>query len=176
MSLHYILDGYNVINQAASLSQQKTLEDARRGLLRILEVQRPQGSMNNGVTVVFDGRSDVLGGGGNAAAAARVIFTTDETADDRIKRMVDQSANKKNIRVVTNDREIQHYVTALGGRVITVEQFLHRAHPKGSGVPVSENSKDFSASGEKGKDISKTAEYRITKEMTKIWLEKDKGA
>jgi predicted RNA-binding protein with PIN domain len=172
MSLHYILDGYNVINYVTSLSQKK-LEDARRDLLHILEVQRPQGSVNNEVTVVFDGRSDVFGGS-PASVTVRIIFTCDETADDRIKRLVDQSANKKNIRVVTNDRGIQHYIKAAGGRVVSVKQFLQRVRSTASlEGPISKGSKDLSASAEK--DISKNKEYQITKEMTKIWLEKDKG-
>ena len=56
MSLHYILDGYNILKQIPAFND-LSLEDGRRGLMRWIETQRPQGSVNNTVTVVFDGES-----------------------------------------------------------------------------------------------------------------------
>ena len=60
MSLHYLLDGYNILKQIPALND-LPLEDGRRGLLRWIETQRPQGSVNNTLTVVFDGNPDFFG-------------------------------------------------------------------------------------------------------------------
>ena len=54
MSLHYLLDGYNIIHQAPALMQ-GSLEERRARLVRWLNIERPQGSARNRVTVIFDG-------------------------------------------------------------------------------------------------------------------------
>ena len=65
MSLHYLLDGYNVIHQMPDLNR-PALEDQRRALVHFLETRRPQGSSRNRVTIVFDGNANV-GSSGYAA-------------------------------------------------------------------------------------------------------------
>ena len=60
MSLHYLLDGYNIIKQSPRLGP-KRLEDGRAGLIAFIEMRQPQGSRNNMVTVVFDGQPGIIG-------------------------------------------------------------------------------------------------------------------
>ncbi|MDP2653028.1 MAG: NYN domain-containing protein [Candidatus Omnitrophota bacterium] len=160
MALHYLLDGYNVIHKVPALVSAK-LEDAREGLVRLVETHRPQGSVNNRVTVVFDGQPGIVGNvrGGEVA----VVFSSGESADDRIKRIVDESGNKRSCVVVTDDRDVQYYVRSLGARVVGVAEFLSRMKPAG-------------AAPQGGQPISKTEESRITSEMKDIWLKKRKGA
>ena len=43
MSLHYLLDGYNIVKQVIYLMKPK-LKDSREALFRFIEVQQPQGS------------------------------------------------------------------------------------------------------------------------------------
>ena len=50
MSIHYLLDGYNVIHQMPSVLNLAKLEDRRRRLIRFMEQNTPQGSPNNRVT------------------------------------------------------------------------------------------------------------------------------
>ena len=55
MSVHYLLDGYNIIKQTPGLNQ-GSLEAQRNALLAWIEIGQPQGSLQNTVTVVFDGK------------------------------------------------------------------------------------------------------------------------
>ena len=123
MSLHYILDGYNIIHQMPALVS-KNLEQQRNGFIHGLESCRPQGSSNNKITVVFDGKAGIIGR--MESAIVKIIFSKDETADEKIKRLVEESRNAKNIIVVTNDRSIQYSVRANGAGILSVKEFLSR--------------------------------------------------
>ncbi|MDP8265767.1 MAG: NYN domain-containing protein [Candidatus Aceula meridiana] len=166
MSLHYILDGYNVLNKLPRLIQ-KSLKDAREGLVQVLEVDRPQGSIKNKVTIVFDGQPGMLSG--MKTNSVFVIFTENQTADDRIKRIVDNAANPRNIVVVTEDREIQIYVKKLGARVLAVKGFFEKIKKK-QGFQASLKRKRGLGEIQR---VSKSAEYKINNELTEAWL-KDK--
>jgi len=54
------------------VSSQSNLEDQRLQLVRFIEQCAPQGSLNNKVTVVFDGSTEVFGG--MTSSAAKIIF------------------------------------------------------------------------------------------------------
>lgn len=149
------------------LSALKKLEDQRQQLIQWLESAQPQGSSRNVVTLVFDGRSDVWGVA-HSSSSIQVIFSHEETADQKIVRMVDAARNKKNIVVVTDDRSIKYAVRALGAQVSSVQEFLGKAK-------VSEGVARSVPQPQAGKHISKTLEYKITSEFEKIWLKDKKG-
>lgn len=167
MSLHYILDGYNIIYQIPQLTQGK-LEEQRKNLVRYIETRSPQGSGRNAVTVVFDGRSDVWSD--NEPSAVKVIFSKDQSADEEIRQLVSRAQNKKNIVVVTNDRDIQYAIGALGAKAMNVQDFFHthsehreKEEKQGrSSVP----------SRASAKNISNSLEHSINAEMKKIWMKK----
>ena len=114
MSLHYLLDGYNILKQMPAF-RDLPLEEGRRGLLRWIDHARPQGSVNNQVTVVFDGHPDHFGSG-HAQGEIRVIFSDGCSADDKIKRMVEEDADQKNCVVVSDDKDIFLYARSLGAK------------------------------------------------------------
>lgn len=140
-----------------------TLEDQRRQLVQWVESRAPQGSLRNAVTVVFDGRSDVWSGAAGTSLV-RVVFAQGESADEKIVRMVEEAAYRKNVVVVTDDRALQYAVRALGAKVSGVQAFLGQGS---ASAPVRQP--------ESGKNISKTLEHKITSEFTRIWVEKKKG-
>lgn len=109
------------------------------------------------MTVVFDGRSDVWGGGA-VPSPVQIIFSREESADEKIIRMVEEAEHKKNIVVVTDDRALQYAVRALGAKVSGVQTFLGQGAP----VPVRRP--------ESNKNISKTLEHKITSEFARIWV------
>lgn len=156
MSQHFIIDGYNLIKQTPLINK-VNLEDSRAALIRLLSIYHPQGSNRNRVTIVFDGKE------GNVYSRQNpfieIIFTQDESADDKIKRMVEKSKNPKNIVVVTNDRDIQFFVRQHRAKVKTVEEFLI----KGNGPLAAQGKVD-------DKIISPTVRGAINEEMKKIWL------
>ena len=159
MSLHFIIDGYNLIRQTPLLNK-VNLQDSREALIRFLTIQRPQGNRNNKVTVVFDGREGDFYS--RHTPFIEVIFSQGESADDTIKRLVEKSNNPKNVVVVTNDREIQSFVKQCNAQVRAIEEFLEK----------------FNRSKTKGKKEALEDKVilpphdaaKITDEMKKIWL------
>ena len=163
MSLHFIIDGYNLIKQTPVLNK-ANLEDSRAALIDFLNIERPQGSKNNQVTIVFDGKE------GNfyyqvSPYSIEVIFSIEQSADDKIISLVEESAHPKAIVVVTNDRQIQLSVRQLKAQVRTVDEFLKKFNhaQKSKQKTNKKNSADE-------KMLSYSLEGKITEEMKKIWL------
>ncbi len=163
MSRHYLLDGYNIIKQAPGLAD-LPLQEGREGLIRWINTTRPQGSLQNLVTVVFDGNPAHFGG--MSCAPIKVVFSDHQSADDFIKAVIDGAKDKKKFVIVSDDKGITLYVRALGAGVLGVKAFAaelfpsrspgRRAHKEKPGQPV--------------KYISITQTQKINKEFEKIWL------
>lgn len=155
MSLHFIIDGYNLIKQTPILNKAR-LEDSRLALIRFLTIHRPQG--RNRVTVVFDGKE------GNfcsrPVSSVGIIFTQGESADDKIKELTENSKSPKNMVVVTNDREIQVFVRRLKAQVRTVEEFLLKFN----------GSSRINSKTEDKVILSPADTAKITEEMKNVWL------
>jgi len=194
MSLQLILDGYNIIHSTEyeaviaarklpSVQQRRSderseklscqmpeliqaeLSDQRKLLIEWIDQKRPQGSLKNSVTVVFDGHKSVWSK--RDEVPIKVLFSQDQTADDVIKQLVEDAQQPKSIIVITDDRTLQYAVRALGAKVKSVKEFLQggkspiaKKEPRGSG-----------ADTQQSKYVPKTLEYEITSEMKKIWLE-----
>lgn len=124
MSLHYLIDGYNLIWSADNFGGGK-LQTQRERLLYFLEAAQPAGSARNQVTVVFDGQEDV--DSPPWRGAVRVVFSKGEEADAVIKRAVDEMPNPRNAVVVTDDRDIQKWVRSSKAKVMTCKEFFKEA-------------------------------------------------
>lgn len=159
MSLHYILDGYNVIKRSLKFSR-KELQCGRAALSKFITSLRPHGSLRNQVTIVFDGKENIGLDGPVQAAPLRVIFAKTRSADEEIKALVKDAKNPACVVVVTDDRELKFSVRAMGCRVMAVEEFLSK--PKAERVAGQEK--------EAEKDISYTAACHINEELSKLWL------
>ena len=164
MSLHYILDGYNILKQIPAFND-LPLEDGRRALIRWIETARPQGSANNALTVVFDGNPDFFGA--TPGGATRVIFSNG-SADDKIKLMVEEDADPRQCVVVSDDKDIVLYARALGSKVMSVVVFTKAMREPGS----LSKSKSHARGGHdgEGKYISLSRQEKINKELSGIWL------
>jgi len=154
MSLHYILDGYNIIKQMPSLTKIK-LRDSRGALTSFIELYHPQGSKKNKVTIVFDGSKNVASYKHNYPFD--VLFTRDESADDRIRKIIQRSKNPKNVVVVTDDKELRFFVRSLSAQTLSVSDFLSKA--KGDTKKTQDE-----------KRLSFSTKEKITGELRKIWL------
>lgn len=160
MSLRFIIDGYNLIKHASFRDVPLRQADARIRLLEFIKRERLSGSMRNKVTVVFDGYCDL-----DEALASRfdieVIFSRRETADETIKRMVENSADPRCIAVVSDDREIRLFVKSCGSRPVGIDEFLSR--------------KDKAQRRLKGREplkpeLNYTQIHKINQELKKLWL------
>jgi predicted RNA-binding protein with PIN domain len=123
MTIHLIIDGYNVIRQSLELQGLETrdLEAGRRALLERLAAYRAR--RRHKVTVVFDGW---LGGGiqesRDRCQGVGVIYSRrGEKADEVIKRLL--AAERQRAVVVTSDREIQTWAQEMGAAWISAGQF-----------------------------------------------------
>jgi predicted RNA-binding protein with PIN domain len=141
------------------------LDTQRHSFVHMLLTKRPQGSPRNTVTVVFDGYPAGFGedlSSGNV----HVLFACNRSADDRIKDIVQKAPLKKSMIVVTNDRAIQYAVRALGAKVLSVEDFLHKAHPS----PSSGSTDTQKAQTGLKKNISDRDKRHINSELEDLWL------
>lgn len=53
-----------------------------------------------------------------------MVFSRDETADDKIKRIAETSKNPRNIVVVSDDRGIIFFIKSVGALSMCVQDFL----------------------------------------------------
>ena len=156
MSVHYLLDGYNIIKQLPAFIKPK-LKDSREVLFRFIETRQPQGSKKNKVTIVFDGDKDVLSYSHNHYFD--ILFSKNETADDRIRKIVQKNKNPKNMIVVTDDKELKFLVRSLRAQAISVEDFLAQAKTT---TPVD--------NGQEKNVLSYSSREKINRELKKLWL------
>lgn len=124
MSLHYILDGYNIIKRTEFFAKMK-LEDARGELVRFIINKRPHGSQRNKVTVVFDGKAGFYMQSHESRSVA-VIFATKTNADQEIKNIVGRCRTPGHLIIVTDDREVQSYVKSCRAQVMSCAEFVSR--------------------------------------------------
>lgn len=138
MSLHYILDGYNIIKRTEFLSKLK-LEDARGELARYIINKRPHGSQRNKVTVVFDGKAGFYMQS-HESRTVEVIFATKTSADQEIKNIVGRSRTPRHLIVVTDDREVQSYVKSCRAKFMSCDEFVRRgSSPRNAGDATSKD-------------------------------------
>ncbi len=135
------------------------LEQGRQGFLRWITQESPQGSSNNQVTVVFDGNPDYFGA--VVSGDIRVIFSDGCTADDKIKSMVEDDADKKNCVVVSDDKEVFLYARSLGARVMSVAAFTSRSKHEDK------------RQKQESKHIPLSRQEKINKELERIWLKEE---
>jgi len=160
MSLQYIIDGYNLINHQLFTTRHKKTKDSRIALLELIRLKKLAGSSKNKITVVFDGYSDIQVSKEFDTNNIDVIFSGDRTADERIKRIVEGSAIPKNIRVVSDDKEIKFFVKSCGAEVLSIEEFMKP--DKDLLKPQEEESLK--------PELTYEQMHRINQELRKIWL------
>jgi predicted RNA-binding protein with PIN domain len=123
MSMHLIVDGYNVIRQSRELQllDARELEAGRTALLARLATYRAR--RRHQITVVFDGwqGGEPLESRDRQAGLSIIYSRRGEKADEVIKRLL--AADRQRAMVVTSDREIQVWAGAVGATWITAAQF-----------------------------------------------------
>lgn len=134
-------------------------------LLELISTQRLTGSQKNKITVVFDGYPNPQGiqGLSDSNDMFNIVFSRKETADQRIKDIVQNYPNPKNIVVVSDDKEIKFFIASCGAKAMGVEDFLG----------VKEHSRRNRREDDALKlEISYTQMHKINQELKKIWLSK----
>ena len=155
--MKYIIDGYNVIHKIEQL-RGKRLRSQREGLIRFLEMAQATNGKLKDLTVVFDGQSDVFAP--DMRSPIKVIFTKGNSADKKIKRMLESSSFARDIAVVSDDREISFYARTLRAKKISVAQFLKVA----SASFIEQKNHSFK--------LDEIEAEKINRELEKVWLTK----
>ena len=159
MSLHYIIDGYNILHHPNLAPANKKIQDPKAALLEFIKINRLTGSLKNKITLVFDGYPDASGKSRDSADI-EIIFSRQESADERIKRIVENSSGRKNIIVVSDDKEIRFCVKAAGASCLSVAEFTH-LKVKPAHLQKTDTRKT---------ELSYSQIQKINQECEKIWL------
>ena len=125
--LRYIIDGYNLIKSEHSRILGGSLESQRNELISLININKPQGSEKNSVTVVFDGRAESpFSGEGYSrqnALGIEILYSENTNADRIIERLVEENENPANIVIVTDDRGIRRMTAGRGVKFIGTAEF-----------------------------------------------------
>jgi len=162
MSLQYIIDGCNVINHPLFIrNNRKKHKDARVDLEGFVRQNSLCGSPNNGTIIVFDGYpSDSFPP--LKPKGASLIFSGEDSADAVIKRMLEKAGNQKNVRVVSDDKELILFARFSGAVAVSVEEFINRGHKT-----VKKTSRPLI---EQKEELGQGEIYSINKELERLWL------
>lgn len=143
MSIHIIIDGYNLIRQSAILDpiDQDDIELGRTALLeRLAAYKRVK---RHTITVVFDGtNAPPLAVGREQVNGIKVRFSRHgELADQVIKKIA--LAEKQRALVVSSDRDVARFAESAGASVINSPEFEARLE-----MAEAFNDYDFEEAGE----------------------------
>jgi predicted RNA-binding protein with PIN domain len=126
MSVHILIDGYNLIRQSPtfSLIETRGLEEGRNALLECLASYKK--IKRHPITVVFDGAgADTHMEQRTRWKGIGILFSPPgELADTVIKRIA--TRERERAVVVTSDREIASFVSQQGGATIGSIEFENK--------------------------------------------------
>ena len=151
--LWYIIDGWNLINKVPPI---KTSPSPRRELITFIKKNKLTGSKNNKVSIVFDGKMNIREY--ESEKEFEIIFSGERKADEVIISMVENHRNRKEIVVVSDDRQIIDFAKKEKANILKVTEFLRRGKRR------------VIKRGENPKPISYSLQREITEELRKIWL------
>lgn len=142
MSIHIIIDGYNLIRQSPTLSMidLQDLQSGREALIDTLAAYRKV--KGHRITVVFDGTAAVgMGSARDRRKGIEIRFSrSGETADAVIKNMA--SREREKAVVVSSDQEVAAFAHSAGAGTIGSREFEGRLQPGGPAVPAFEGEDD----------------------------------
>jgi len=157
--LHFIVDGYNLINKIPKLKN-FSLQEKRNNLLHLLNNFKSKISPNNKITVVFDGKADIYSPP-NLKLDLEIIFSKGQDADSLIKRMVDEKKRPGSSVVVTDDKAIINHIKSKGVKHKSTSWFLQTTRRKLEKPPEGDDSK-----------LSLKQAYSVNEELKSFWLKK----
>ncbi len=159
-----IVDGYNVIYRIPRFKVQldRSLQAGREALLRYCSEWKTRKRDVDRFYVVFDGDSSVVGGEATASApGVRAIYSkTGETADRRIRRMLDQAEGHERIVVVSDDNEVRDSARVHHMSSMSALDFARRNTP---------SSRQSPQHGDDDAALSPSEKRMITDELRSLW-------
>ena len=120
---HYIVDGYNVIHAIPSLKKllAHDAHQAREQLAFL--VSRLTYKKKFRCTLVFDGVKPSEPHPPLTHSPVHVIFSSPQSADTKIKSMIEQSRNRSQLVIISSDREILGFARVCAAETHTSKYF-----------------------------------------------------
>ena len=116
---HFIIDGNNIIGKIPALKklQAKDRQMSREKLAIML--QRYFGKRNAKVSLHFDGypKDEIK------ILKAKIKYSKNFTADEMIKKEIEDSKNPKNLVVITSDLNLKDFARKCSCKIISSEEF-----------------------------------------------------
>ncbi len=119
---HYIIDGNNLIGKIISLNQlqKKNKQHSREKLAFLLS--RYFNKKNTPVSLHFDGfENEAI-----RVSGIKIIYSCSSTADEKIKREIEQSKNPRNNILVTSDSNLAEFGRMCSCQLIKCEEFANQ--------------------------------------------------
>ena len=139
MSVHLIIDGYNLIRQSPwlSLLDARDLEAGREALLQTLADYRRRRPQHK-ITVIFDGwQGGAFQESRDRSHGVEIIYSRrGERADEVIKRLLSREGRR--VVMVSSDRELQVWAEKTGATWVAAAEFemqFLRNSPEDDEVP-----------------------------------------
>lgn len=121
MHARLLIDGYNLAHKLDLKITKETLERAREEVQRKVSLYISRKKIK--ATIVYDGRWIL--GAAQTLGNLEIVFTDcGETADSRIKKMIDDASGQKSLCVVTSDNAILRYAEISRVATMRSEDFL----------------------------------------------------
>lgn len=162
MSLQFVIDGYNITNHPIFIQRiNKKIKNKKSALLDLIRSRRLSGSAKNKVAIVFDGYpcSDDGQCLNLEKGDINIVFSKEETADERIKRIIEGFDNPKNLIIVSDDKEIRFFAKSQCANVLSVEEFIASKEKERNARVIEEKT-----------ELTFGQMHEINKELKKIWL------
>lgn len=170
MSIHIIIDGYNLIRQSNSLSilDLQDIQLGREALVERLAAYKKVKSHR--ITVVFDGtEAPSLSQRRQRHKGISIVFShAGESADTVIKKMARRE--KQKALVVTSDQDIVQSATSSGAATVSADEFENRLKltMEMDGIKIDENDYEGWKPSTKKKGPSRRLSKRQRKNIAKI--------
>lgn len=118
--MSYLIDGNNVMAQRVGWHKDKSA--ARRGLMdelaEFIQTKKVR------VSVVFDGAPEEFFADGSSYKGVKIFYAKQNSnADERIKRFVESSKERRTLIVVTSDRKLADYCHRCGAQIVRSGNF-----------------------------------------------------
>ena len=117
-----IIDGYNYIGATRDISLGDINKEDKLVDKLLSFVQKKK----NKITVVFDGQEGSIYDGPKKykKGPINIVFSSSSsTADEMIKRMIDKSDHKRDLLIISSDRDVFGYAVRKGAKAINCTEF-----------------------------------------------------
>lgn len=116
--INYIIDGNNLIGKISSLMnlQKKDKQASREKLVFLLDRYFIKKKAN--ITLHFDGFPNTA----INSSKLKIVYSENQTADEKIKKQISESKSARNITLITSDTNLAQFAKVCSCKIISSEE------------------------------------------------------